>query len=147
MKRFIYLIGIFLAVTACQEVFEAPPQALLNASFYHSTTKKAMNPSISLQGVGLDSLLFHKESMFHVIFPLTIKDTTRYIIWIDSKSDSITFIHETTQRLASMESGFYYDYKLLLVKFTQNRIDSVEITDRMITTKWSENIKLYIRPE
>lgn len=147
MKRFIYLICILIVATACKEVFEAPPQALLNASFYNSTTKKAISPGISLQGIGLDSLLFRQESMFNVIFPLTVNDTTRYIIWIDAKSDSITFIHETTQKLASMESGFYYEYKLRLVKITHNRIDSVQITDSLVTTKWNENIKLYIKPE
>ncbi len=105
-----------------------------------------MSPSITLLGVGLDSLLFREESMFDVLLPLTIKDTTRYIIWVDSKSDSITFVHETTQKYASMESGFYYEYKLRSVIFTHNRIDSIKIVDSLVTTKWNENIKLYIHP-
>jgi hypothetical protein len=45
-----------------------------------------------------------------------------------------------------METGFYYEYKLQSVRFTQNRIDSVEIIDSLVTTKWNENIKLYIHP-
>ena len=147
MKRFLYLICILLVGTACKEVFEAPPQALLLASFYNSTaTNKAMSPRITLQGVGFDNILYRDTIRPNMLLPLTINDTTRYIIWLDSKRDSLTFVHETTLKYASMESGFYYEYKLRLVKFTQNRIDSVEITDSLVTTKWNENIKLYIHP-
>jgi hypothetical protein len=127
-------------------VFEPPPQALLKASFYNSTTKKTMSPGITILGVGLDSLLYRDEIMYNMLLPLTIKDTTRFILWLDSKSDSITFVHQTIQKYASMESGFYYEYKLRSVRFTHNRIDSIKIVDDLVTTKWNENIKLYIHP-
>jgi len=146
MKRLIYLILLLMIVTACKEVFEAPPQALLKASFYNSTTKKAMSPSVTVMGIGSDSLLYNEESAYSVLLPLAKTDTSNFIIWIDSKSDSISFIYTTTQKYASMESGFYYEYKLQSVGFSQNRIDSVEIKDSLVTTKWNENIKLYIHP-
>jgi hypothetical protein len=146
MKQFLYLIGILIVVTACKEVYEAPPQAMLQASFYNSTTNKPVSSQATVQGIGLDSLLVYETSINEVLLPLTVKDTTHYIIWFDSKSDFITFIHETTLKYASMESGFYYEYKLRSVGFTQNRIDSVEIIDSLVTTKWHENIKLYIHP-
>ena len=146
MKRFLYLICMLIVATACKEVFEAPPQALLLATFYNSSTNKAMSPVVTVQGVGRDSLLNDEESRDNVLFPLTIKDTTRYIIWLDSKADSITFIHQATQKYASVETGFYYEYKLLSVRFTNTRIDSLIIVDSLVTTKWNENIKLYIQP-
>jgi len=146
MKRFLYLICILTVAMACKEVFEPPPQALLQATFYNSSTKLAMSSLVLAQGVGIDSPVFRDSVRFNMLFPLTIKDTTRYIIWLDSKSDSITFIHETKQKYASMETGFYYEYKLRSVRFTKNRIDSIKIVDSLITTKWNENIKLYIKP-
>ncbi len=146
MKRVLYLIFILMVVSACKEVFEAPPQSLLQASFYHSETKKPVSPVITVLGVGIDSLWVDETAMTEVLLPMTIKDTTRFIIWLDSKSDSITFVHETTRKYDSMETGFYYEYKLQSVRFTQNRIDSVEIIDSLVTTKWNENIKLYIHP-
>ena len=146
MKRFIYLICILTVAMACKEVFEPPPQALLQATFYNSSTKLAMSSLVLAQGVGIESPLFRDSVRFNMLFPLTIRDTTRYIIWLDSKSDSITFIHETKQKYASMETGFYYEYKLRSVRFTNNRIDSIKIVDSLITTKWNENIKLYIKP-
>ena len=41
---------------------------------------------------------------------------------------------------------FYYEYKLRNIDFSQNRIDSILITDSLVTKTWHENIKLYIRP-
>ena len=35
MKRFLYLICMLIVTTACKEVFEAPPQALMLATFYN----------------------------------------------------------------------------------------------------------------
>lgn len=146
MKRLLYLIGVVMAMAACKEVYEAPPQALLQAKLYNSTTKKLANSSVTVQGAGRDSLLVYESNTNEILFPLTNKDTTRYVIWLDSKSDSITFIQKSILKYASMETGFYYEYKLRSIKFTRHRIDSVEIADSLITTKWHENIKLYIHP-
>ena len=146
MKRFIYSILFLLGITGCKEIFEAPPQAFLLAKFYNSTTDKEMSPTITVQGVGRDSLLVDEVISNNMLFPLTLKDTTRYIIWLDSTADSITFVHEAIQKLASLETGFYYEFKLLSVSFTNNRIDSLTIIDSLVTTKWNENIKLYIQP-
>lgn len=145
MKRFIVPILILL-VLGCKETFEAPPQALLLAKFYNSTTKNAMSPVITIQGVGRDSILVDEISEDNVLLPLTFKDTTRYIISLDSKTDSLTFVHTATKKYASVETGFYYEYTLHSVRFTSNRIDSLQIIDSLVTTKWHENIKLYIHP-
>jgi hypothetical protein len=146
MKQFLFLICFLILTASCKEVFEAPPKSLLKATFYNSATDKAVKSSVTLLGVGLENLLFRDTIVDNALFPLTIKDTTRYIIWLDSKSDSITFVHQTTQKYASVETGFYYEYNLLSVRFTHNRIDSIKIVDRLVTKKWNENIKLYIRP-
>ena len=130
----------------CKEMFEAPPQAFLLAGFYNSSTKLAMNPVITIQGVGRDTILVDEQTGSNVLLPLTFKDTTRYIISLDSKTDSLTFVHTATKKYASVETGFYYEYKLHSVRFTRNRIDSLQIIDSLVTTKWHENIKLYIHP-
>jgi len=146
MKRFLYLICMLIVATSCKEVFVAPPQALLQATFYNSATNIAYSPVISVLGVGRDTLLYAQDTIPRAYLPLTKRDTTHYIIWLDSKADSITFIHETRQKYASIETGFYYEYTLLSVRFTHNRIDSIKIIDSLVTIKWNENIKLYIHP-
>ena len=105
-----------------------------------------LSPVVTVLGVGRDSLLADQQTTPNVLLPLTLLDTTRYIIWLDSKADSITFVHQTIQKYASVETGFYYEYKLLSVRFTNTRIDSLIIIDSLVTIKWNENIKLYIHP-
>lgn len=146
MKRFLILIFIALNLGACKEVFEAPPQAYVGVSFYHSVTKKSLEPEVAIVGVGIDSLLYAQKKTSAILLPLASTDTSKFIIWLDSKSDSISLYYKSTLKYESMESGFYYEYKLNSVRFTQSRIDSIEIKDSLVTTKWHENIKLYIRP-
>ena len=146
MKRFVYLIGFLILAMACKETFEAPPQSLLVASIFNSTTDKAMSPVTTAQGVDNSLFLFGDTAVSKILFPLTFKDTTRYIVWLDATSDSLTFVHQAFKKYDSVETGFYYEYRLLSVRFTQNRIDSVKITDSLVTKNWNENIKLYVHP-
>ena len=146
MKRFLQLF-IFMAMAfACKEVFEAPPQSLLQVSVLNSETNKSISPRISVIGAGRDSLWIYQTELSSFLLPLSQKDTTEFLISFDEIIDTLTFFHETTRKYASMETGFYYDYKLDSIGFTNTRIDSILITDSLITTKWNENIKLYIRP-
>jgi hypothetical protein len=146
MKRLVYLVGILLLAMACKEVYEEPPQSFLWATIYGSDTNKPISPVTTVQGVGVDYNWFGDTAGSNLLLPLTIKDTSRFIVWMDGTSDSLTFIHQTEQKYVSMETGFYYEYKILSVRFTQNRIDSVRITDSLVTRNWNENIKLYIHP-
>ena len=146
MKRFLYLISILLILSACKEVFEAPPQSLLQMNLYNSSKGESIISTVSALGAGLDSLWIQQENLKSLLLPLSAVDTTRYIVSFDSIIDTLTFFHETTQKYASMETGFYLDYKLDSVDFTHNRIDSVLIADSLVSTTWHENIKLYIRP-
>lgn len=146
MKRIIYLIFILLGVTACKEVFEAPPQALLKATLMNSTTNKSIESIVTSRGVGLDSLFYSKTNLSEILLPLSAKDTTSFHISFDSTIETISLTHSTSMKYASMESGFYNEYKLLKVDFSRNRIDSILITDSLVTKTWHENIKIYIRP-
>lgn len=146
MKRIFQALLILIAVLACKEVFESPPQAFLKASLWDSATQKTVESKISVWGIGLDNLWIRDSVLQEIILPLSGNDTTSYLIWFDSKADTVTFIHETTQKYASMESGFYYEYKLRSIDCTHYRIDSIRILDSLVTKKWNENIKLYLHP-
>lgn len=123
-----------------------PPQAFLKASFVNSSTNKAITSKVSVLGIGLDSLWISETSTNEIMLPLSTNDKTNFLISFDALNDTVTFFHETTQKYASMETGFYYDYKLRSIHYTHNRIDSIKIIDSLVTNIWHENIKLYIRP-
>jgi len=146
MKRFLHLIYILILVTACKEVYDPPPQSILLATFMNSETNKAITSKVSALGIGLDSYLVKDTTINEILLPFSSTDTTSYLITFDSQIDTITFLHQTFQKYDSMESGFYYEFKLDSIIFSHNRIDSIQITDSLITKKWHENIKLYIRP-
>ena len=140
------MIFILLVITACKEVFEAPPQALLKATLMNSITNKSIKSIVTSRGVGLDSLFYSETNLSEILLPLSAKDTTSFQVSFDSTIETISLIHNTSMKYASMESGFYNEYKLLKVDFSQNRIDSILITDSLVTKTWHENIKIYIRP-
>lgn len=144
MKRILYLIFIIVAALACDDDFEAPPQSLLKATLLNSTTNKSDTSIVTARGIGLDSLYYNKVSLSELVLPLSAKDTTKYVITFDSDTDTITFIHDTSMKYQAMETGFYYEYKLRKIDFSKHRIDSILITDSLVTTIWHENIKLYI---
>jgi len=146
MKRFLFLICIVIVVMACKEIYEAPPQALLQAYFLDSSTKKPVTPLVSVQGIGRDMLWISDTILSGIVLPLSLNDTTSFLISFDSKVDKIAIIHSSTQKYASMETGFYYEYKLKAIESSHNRIDSIQITDSLITKDWHENIKIYIHP-
>ncbi len=146
MKRIVYLIIILIATVACKEVFEAPPQALLKASLLNSSNEKTYTSVITARGIGINNTLYKDSSLTEILFPLSAKDTSKFLVSFDSIKDTITFIYETTIEYASMETGFYNEFKLHSINFSKNRIDSIAITDSLVTKTWNENIKLYLRP-
>ena len=146
MKRILQFIFLLIIGTSCKEVYDLPPQSMLQATFMNSETNKALTLNVSAIGLGLDNYLLKDSTIKTLLFPLKSTDTTNYVVTFDSSIDTITFLHQTFQKYDSMESGFYYEYKLDSIIHTHNRIDSIQITDSLITKKWHENIKLYIRP-
>lgn len=146
MKRLLYLICILLAVAACKEEFEAPPKAMLQVNFLNSITKDTISSKTTMKGWGQEYLWVKDSVLQDILLPLSSNDSTRFIVSFDSVIDTITFFHQTILKYESMESGFYNEYKLRSIVNTKNRIDSVEISDSLITKNWNENIKLYLHP-
>jgi hypothetical protein len=146
MKRFFYLISFLAAFSACEEVYEDPPQSLAQAKFLNSETNAAISSSITVWGIDMEEAWVKDTLLSGIILPLSPNDTTRFLISFDSTVDTLTFVHETFQKYDSMETGFYYEFKIKSVGFTQNRINDLEITDSLVTKNWHENILLYLRP-
>lgn len=148
MKRIIYLFTFLIVAFACKEVFVAPPQALLQATLLNSnsTSGATITSTVTISGIGMENTLYSDTTLTELLLPLSTNDTTSFVISFDSTIDTVTFIHETSMKYASMETGFYYEYKLRNIDFSMHRIDSILITDSLVTKTWHENIKLYIHP-
>ncbi len=146
MKRFVYFFSFLILTSACKEVYEAPPQAFIQVSLLNSSTELAISPTVTVRGIGLDSIWIKPTSESSFLLPLSTKDTTRFQMKFDSVTDTLTIVHGTTQKYASMETGFYYEYKLRALQYTHHRINLLQISDSLVTINWHENIKFYLRP-
>ncbi len=146
MKQFTFLIIFIIVATACKEVFDIPPQSRLKATLVNAVTKKDTTYVITIKPIGHDSLFYNKERSGSFILPFSPGESTSFQITFDSVIDTITFFHKTTTQYESMESGFYYEYKLKQIKSTLHKVSSIQITDSLINSILHENIKVYIRP-
>lgn len=146
MKHFLYLFFLLILFSACKEVFEAPPQALLESTFIDSKSEKALYSNVSVWGIGQESAWVKDTLVPGMIFPLSPDTITKYLISFDSKVDTVIFTHETYKKYDSMETGFYYDFKIKSIESSHNRIDLIVIIDSLVTKDWHENIKFYLRP-
>ena len=146
MKRVVYLLLILIMAAACKEVFEAPPQALLKATLLNSNAGGTVSPIVSIRGIWIETYLFKDTALSVLNLPLSANTKSSFLVSFDSVSDTIDFTYETSMKYASIETGFYNEYKLQSIDFTKNRIDSILITDSLVTKTWHENIKLYLRP-
>ncbi|WP_318350388.1 DUF6452 family protein [Aquipluma nitroreducens] len=146
MKRVVYLLLILITAAACKEVFEAPPQALLKATLLNSNAGGTVSPIVSIRGIGIETYLFKDTALSVLNLPLSANTKSSFLVSFDSVTDTIDFTYETSMKYASIETGFYNEYKLQSIDFTKNRIDSILITDSLVTKTWHENIKIYLRP-
>lgn len=146
MKSIACLVFFLLVATACKEVFDAPPTSRMKASLKNSETKKDTSSVITILALGRDSLFYNQEKASSFILPLSPDQSTAFLITFDGVKDTIIFLHETMIRYASMESGFYNEFKLKQLTTTHHKISSIQITDSLVTNTLHENIKLYIRP-
>ncbi len=133
--------------------------ALPLMAFYSSTTDAPMMlDSIGIGGVDAprDSLLvypgestlsaylpfrFEKNStsfFFHYAYPQQGLDDPRF-------NDTITFHYASEPYFASEECGAFYVYTIKKVDYTRHLIDSVAVTDSVVTNVEMERIRVYFR--
>ena len=63
----------------------------------------------------------------------------------DEYNDTLTFGYESLPYFASEECGAMYRYDIKRLDYTRHLIDSVVITDSLITNTDVERIKIYFR--
>lgn len=144
MKQFFSMILIILAIAGCKETFDTPPMPVLVALVEYSSGAKSANPVISAYGVGQDSIWIYQKQTNEFNLPLSIKESSSFVVLFDSIPDTLTIFHENTINYESVESGFYYEYKIKNISHTYNRIVSIVVLDSAVTQLYNENITLYI---
>lgn len=161
MGKILIIITALLAITICGGCNTTGctdnQNALPLAGFYSSSTMSSISvDSIDIGGVGApnDSLLHSTgTSISEVYLPFrsTVGTTAFYFHYTqqslsnDALNDTITFSYTSTPYFASEECGAMYKYLITQMSHTTHIIDSVAITDSLITNIDTERIKIYFR--
>lgn len=142
----LFICTLWLAVSCTPGSCFEEINADLKASFYLSSTGKLTPPdSLTLYGIGNDSLRYNKASRVEPAFlPLDASaENCGFVIRINGVNDTISFSYSTFIHLISKECGYTYYHNLSSVITTNNIIDTVQIKLRSITTLNEPNIYIY----
>lgn len=127
------------------------------AGLYSYNTGQAISiDSISIGGVGApgDSLLagpYGAVSSVYLPFRSTQSYTTfritynQRILAAAGVTDQITFYYDSTPWFASEDCGAMYHYRIKRVTHTYQLLDSVGVTDSLVTNIERQNIQLFFR--
>ena len=127
------------------------------AGFYSSVTNAAISISqLEIYGVGApnDSVLYHSgQALTQVYLPFrSSTEKTSFVFHytqgqLDSEefNDTLTFTYKSIPYFASEECGAMYRYQITKIEQTYHVIDSVTMTDSLVTNIEKERIKIYFR--
>lgn len=159
MKQIFQILFLIFTIVACEEVFNAPPKAFLNATLRYTDDVKDdlenNNISVSVIGVEMnepwivqDTLVKTKsDSTRTVLIPLNDTPNTDYVFTINGLADTIQIFSDSKLIYESMETGFYPEFKILNILYTKNRIDNIVVKDSAVTKEWNENIIININTD
>lgn len=127
------------------------------AGFYSSTTEEPVSLGIvQINGVGApaDSVLLEAGKAVSQVY-LPMRSTASQTSWclhytqegIDDPrlNDTISFAYDSEPYFDSEECGAMYRYRITAVSTTCHLIDSVAVTDSLISNVDIERIKIYFR--
>ncbi|MDO4319163.1 MAG: DUF6452 family protein [Bacteroidales bacterium] len=129
------------------------------AGFYDSSRGTAISlDSLRISGIGApaDSALSHPGTAINEIYlPMHAGyPSTAWVIaykWFDldfpEANDTVTFDYESIPYFASEECGAMYAYRITRVGHTTHIIDSVTLTDSLITNADRQTIQIYFRTD
>lgn len=127
------------------------------AGFYSMATLKPISvDSVQITGEGMpedDPLLAVGTYASQVYMPMrSTRPTTTWVFAYKQKAldrpelnDTLTFDYESTPFFAGSECGVVYYYDIKRMDYTRHLIDSVAITDSLVTNLDIERIQIYFR--
>ncbi|MFV0507496.1 MAG: DUF6452 family protein [Bacteroidales bacterium] len=150
MKTLIYisLLISMINLASCKEEDLPPSQGMLYLTLNAPEAKTSAN-SISIEGVGTDSILYDSISSETFLLPMPVSDNiAKYKISFnkDSTNADIDILEIYTSKEESFKSyseGVYYVYNIDSFKSSTNAVDSAHFIYNIIDQKQYENIRLF----
>lgn len=127
------------------------------AGFYSMSSGESIQPdSLAISGVGApnDSLLLRPSARASQVYlPLrSTLGTTQFCISYRQRAldfpelnDTITLVYTSIPYFASEDCGAMYHYRVRGLTYTTHLIDSIGMTDSVVTNVERENLQIYFR--
>lgn len=164
MRKILIIPTLILSLTSLMAMWSCNTQgctdnhsAIPLAGFYNSADGSSVTvDSLLIHGIGApgDSAVAGPgTSISEVYLPMrSTRSTTSWCIaykWastdFEELNDTITFEYEALPYLAGDECGAMYNYHIQRVSYTTHIVDSVGISDSLITNNNLEQIQIYFR--
>ena len=146
MKKIIYGIIVIVTIVACEEMYDPPPQSLMQVVLESTDSTDTSIPVVTAYGIDKDSIWIDKVATKTFRLPLSTQHSTTFVLLLDSVADTLTIFHKNELIFESAETGFYYEHTISDIEHTMNRIDDFDVLDTAVTKNWHENILLNITP-
>lgn len=158
LTLFAAIACIMAAVTACNDTGCLDNRsAIPYAGFYSYQTGQPITiDSVEIGGVGApnDSLLMEAGDRYsNLYFPFRFEqnNTSFFIRYVSQDLnfpwlvDTISFTYTSTPIFVSESCGAMYYYHIESMRYTRNLIDSVALTDSLITNTDTERLQIFFR--
>ena len=164
MKQIITGISLLLALVlapGCNTTGRLDNQSSIPlAGCYSSSTGSqfAFSSAMQIHGVGApnDSVLSPSTDAAYRVY-LPMRSSADNVSWClhytqeglddDLFNDTITFVYTSIPYFASEECGAMYQYRIDECRYTTHLLDSVIVSDSLITNLDLERIKIYFRTQ
>lgn len=128
---------------SCQEETET----LAGASFYKTGLGKMTAPdTVTVYGSGKEARPIYDKAVKKAVIFLPLNpsgEKCSFIIKINNLSDTLSLFYSTFPHLVSKECGYIFHHDITGYKYTTNIIDTVIVTNKRITARDVENLRIF----
>lgn len=147
--RFFALLGLLLIGYACEEEgCQELTEVVVNARFYDPVTDEAtIAPTLTLQGLGSDSLLLQQANSVSTFSLYLRQDTTAtgFVFHFPQEvKDTVYIMHTNYHQVISLDCGCATFFTIDSMRWTRHQLDTLIIKQSQIGTDYEENIRFYL---
>lgn len=158
LKHIIYTLPVLLLLAACTVDTECRQtesvrcvvvftcdSVVNNADTTYRTVFNTLD-SVTVQGVGNDSILYYNQKNVNKLsLPLRSDTTeTRYLLTLNSRQETLVIRHDNNEYFVSLACGCFVFHEVDTAFGTNGRIYNSEILNTAVQNTEQDNIRLYI---
>ncbi len=142
------LLIIFSLVSCAEEGCQESRIVKVNARFFDKASNEPLALTLTLKGVGNDSLLYDNVAKVST-FEFFLKQDTSFTAFVlafpadDVDNDTIFIRHTNKDKVISMDCGCATFSTINSIDYSRHTIDSLVIRNKAIGTSDEENIRIY----